>query len=107
MGSSGPQSDPCSPGAGTGHPAHRSTSGTRTEGLVCLLLAVKGVLYFWSSPVAFQVYCTLLQLRDSDQGLMPYSMYRGTTALYGGLLMFSGFLFHSFPSFFKILLWLL
>jgi len=53
--------------------------------MVCLLLGVKGVLYFCSCAVDFQVYYTFLQ----------------SIALYRGLIMFSGFLFHSFPSFLK------
>lgn len=70
-------------------------------GTVCLLWGLKGVLYFWLFPGAFQVYCPLLQLRDSDKALMPYSMYVGTTAWYSGLITFSGFLFPSLPSFLK------
>lgn len=95
MGLSGPQS----PGA----PSLQEHVWNQAQGLgtVCSLSGVKGVLYVGSFPVAFQVYCALLQLRDSDKALMPYSMYTGTTAWYSGLIMFSGLLFHSFPSFLK------
>ena len=103
MGSSGPQSPPCSPEAGhraSGPQEHvwNQSSGFR-HGL--LTARCKRCPVLLVMPCGFSDLLHPFAVEGSNKALMPCSMYRGTTAVYSGLIMFSGFLFHSFRSFLK------
>lgn len=89
MGSSGPQALPSSPGAGQRAPSPQEQSGTRAHGLgtVCFLPGVSVLLVLLGGCLGLHP----LWLSDSDKAPMPYSMHRGTTALYSGLMCFLAF----------------